>query len=136
MTITVTVADDGGTANAGVDTFAQPFTVDVDPVNDSPSFDPIANQTPDEGAGPQMLTITGITAGDGLGEAGQTVTLTAMSSDPAIVPTPTITDTGMTGTRTLIYAPLADGTTIISVAAEALAPSLPGACFTLPSRKR
>jgi hypothetical protein len=38
-TITVTVTDDGGTANGGVETSgSQTFTITVDPINDAPSF--------------------------------------------------------------------------------------------------
>ena len=43
-TITVTLADNGGTANGGVDTSApQTFTITVTAVNDAPSFTPGAN---------------------------------------------------------------------------------------------
>jgi ELWxxDGT repeat protein len=38
-TITVTIKDDGGTANGGIDIFTRTFTVNVTPVNDPPSFD-------------------------------------------------------------------------------------------------
>ncbi len=36
--ITVTVTDNGGTANGGVNTFSRTFTITVNPVNDAPSF--------------------------------------------------------------------------------------------------
>ena len=38
VTITVTVTDNGGTANGGVNTVQQTFTVTVPPVNQQPTF--------------------------------------------------------------------------------------------------
>ena len=45
-TITVTVVDNGGTANAGINTFSQTFTVTVTPVNQPPTINAIANPAP------------------------------------------------------------------------------------------
>src|SRR5262249_12472369 len=42
-TITVSVMDNGGTANGGVDTTFQTFKVTVIPINVPPTLDPIAN---------------------------------------------------------------------------------------------
>lgn len=56
-TITVSIVDDGGTANGGVDTSAsQTFDITVTPVNDAPSFTKGADQTVDEDAGAQSVT--------------------------------------------------------------------------------
>src|SRR5262249_3631603 len=41
VTITVTAMDNGGTANGGVDTTTQTFTLTINAVNDHPVFDPI-----------------------------------------------------------------------------------------------
>ncbi len=41
--ITVTVMDNGGTANGGINTFSQTFTVTVTPVNQPPTLNAIAN---------------------------------------------------------------------------------------------
>src|SRR5207249_2671229 len=41
-TITVVLKDNGGTANGGVDTFTQTFTITVNPVNDAPVANPDA----------------------------------------------------------------------------------------------
>ncbi|HXG58338.1 MAG TPA: Ig-like domain-containing protein, partial [Thermoanaerobaculia bacterium] len=64
-TVTVTLADNGGTAGGGVDTSAaQTFVISVTAVNDAPSFTPGANQTVNEDAGAQSVTwATAITAG-------------------------------------------------------------------------
>ena len=40
-TITVTVTDSGGTANGGVNTFSRAFNVNVTPVNQAPTLNPI-----------------------------------------------------------------------------------------------
>src|SRR5262249_25466397 len=54
----------------------------------------------------------------GTDESGQTVTLTATSSNPALIPNPTITGSG--STRTLTYQPAANanGTVTITVTAN------------------
>ena len=44
--IAVTVTDDGSTANGGVNTFTQTFTVTVLPVNQPPTINPITNPPP------------------------------------------------------------------------------------------
>jgi hypothetical protein len=72
--------------------------------NVRPSFNSLSNQTVLEDSGPSSVTITGVKAGDAdtVGQ-WQTVTFTATSSDPSIVPNPTITGSG--ATRTLTFAP-------------------------------
>jgi len=54
-TITMTVRDDGGTANGGVDFIERVLTISVTPVNDAPSFTPGANQTVMVLSGPQTV---------------------------------------------------------------------------------
>ena len=44
-TITVTVLDSGGTANGGVNTFSQSFTVTIVPVNQQPTLGSLASNT-------------------------------------------------------------------------------------------
>jgi hypothetical protein len=57
-TVTVTLQDDGGTANGGQDTsVSQTFTITVTPVNDTPTADP-QSLTTDEDT-PQAITLTG-----------------------------------------------------------------------------
>ena len=66
--ITITLSDNGGTANSGVDTSAsQVFTITVTPINHAPSFTKGADQAVDEDAGAQSVTgwATAISDGDG-----------------------------------------------------------------------
>jgi len=98
--VSVTLKDDGGTANGGVDTSAaQTFVITVNEVNDAPSFIKGADQTVTNDAGPQTVEgwATSISAGP-VDEAGQQLTF-ALSSDnaglfavqPAISPDGTLT---------------------------------------------
>jgi VCBS repeat-containing protein len=55
-TITVSISDNGGTANSGVDTsVTQTFTITISAINDAPSFTKGANQTVNEDAGAQTV---------------------------------------------------------------------------------
>jgi hypothetical protein len=57
-TITIRLADDGGTANGGVDTSpAQNFTVTVNPINDPPAANAQSVTTPEDTA--KSITLTG-----------------------------------------------------------------------------
>src|SRR5262249_54091785 len=86
--ITGTVKDDGGTANGGVDTVIRTFTVTVLPVNDAPTLDPVADPAAIlEDAGPQTINLTGISAGGG---ESQTLSITATSSNTALIPDPSV----------------------------------------------
>ncbi|MBO0698761.1 MAG: cadherin domain-containing protein, partial [Zavarzinella sp.] len=92
-TVTVTVTDNGGTANGGVNVVTRTFTVTVNAVNDPPTLDPIANVITDEDSGQQSVNLTGISAGPA-NESGQTLTFTAVSDNPALIPNPVVTYTG------------------------------------------
>ena len=103
-TITLTLSDDGGIANGGVDTSspAQDFTITVNAVNDAPSFTKGANQTVLEEAGAQTVGgwATAISAGPA-DEAGQTLTFNVtgntnsslFSAGPAVASDGTLTYT-------------------------------------------
>ena len=108
VTISVTVTDDGGTANGGADTFSQTFTVTVNPVNDAPSFTNGPDQDVVVNAGPQSETnwATNISAGPA-DETGQSVTFSVYSNDnPGLfVVQPEVAPNG-----TLTYTPAADAT--------------------------
>ena len=55
-TVTVSISDDGGTADGGVDTAAdQTFTITVTGVNDQPAFSKGANENVDEDSGPHTV---------------------------------------------------------------------------------
>lgn len=115
-TFTVTVQDDGGTANGGIDTSApQTFTISVTAVNDAPSFVVGPNQTVLEDAGPQTVTpwATAISAGPP-DEAGQTLSfnITGNSNAALFSAGPTVSPTGQ-----LSYTPAANaaGTATITL---------------------
>src|SRR6184192_2242029 len=64
--VSVTLKDDGGTANGGVDTSTtQTFAITVNAVNDAPSFTKGVDQTVNENSGPQTVAgwATAISAG-------------------------------------------------------------------------
>ena len=80
------LADDGGTANGGVDTSAsQTFTITVTAVNDAPSFTKGANQTALEDAAAQTVTgwATAISAGPA-DESAQTVSFSCSNTTTAL----------------------------------------------------
>src|SRR5213075_693612 len=82
QTITVQVSDGrGGTSSAS-------FTITVTPPNHPPTLDPLGALTLNEDSPSQTVNLTGISIG--AGDTGQTLTLTAASSDPAIVPNPPV----------------------------------------------
>jgi hypothetical protein len=114
-TITVTVQDDGGLANSGINTTTQTFMITVTPINEAPTFDMIGNQNVAQNAAQQTIIITGVTGGPA--NESQTVNFTATSNAMAIVPDPMITGSG--ATRTLTYTPVAaaSGTVTITVTA-------------------
>ena len=100
-TLTVTVQDDGGTENGGVNETKMSFLVTVLPVNDAPTLDPIVSVTILEDSGEHILELTGIDAGaDG---GSQEMVLTATSDNTALVPTPVIGYESPNATATLTY---------------------------------
>jgi large repetitive protein len=95
-----TVGDgNGGLASATV-------SVTVNPVNDPPTLDAIADQTVAEDCGAQSISLGGITAGPGETDA---LTVTAVSSNPSLIPNPTIAYSSPNSTGTLIFNPSANG---------------------------
>src|SRR5204862_37324 len=110
-TIAVTV-NNGGLSN---NTVVRSFTVTVNPVNYAPTLDPISNLTITENAGQQTVNLTGISSG--ASNQVQTLSLTATSSNPGLVPNPTInyTSPNSTGTLALTPAAFAYGSTTIAV---------------------
>ena len=116
--ITVTVTDGGfdGDLLTAADngSFSQDFTVTVNPVNDPPSLDPIADEVIDEDAPQQIVSLAGIASGGG---QTQPLTITATSNNPALIPDPTVAYTSPDATGSLNYTPLADqfGAAVITV---------------------
>ncbi len=116
-TIAITLQDNGGTANGGVDTSApQSFAITVNPVNDAPSFIQGADQTVNEDAGPQTVTswATGISAGPA-NESGQVLTFNVTgNTNPALFAAgPAVHAT--TGDLTYTPAPNAFGSATITI---------------------
>ena len=130
-TVSVSVEDagpdgifDDDLATVGVDesadnlSFTRSFDVTVDPVNDLPTIDALADQNVMEDSGPHNVNLSGITTG-AINES-EPIRVTATSSDPAIIPNPTISYTDPSSTGTLTYQPTADafGSVIITVQVE------------------
>src|SRR6185436_19597546 len=100
-TVTVTV-NDGAASNNIV---SRSFTVTVNPVNDAPTLGALANVSLNENAGPQTVSLSGISSG--ASNEAQTLTVTASSSNPALIPTPTVTYTSPNATGSLTFTPTA-----------------------------
>ncbi|MGZ5049625.1 MAG: DUF4347 domain-containing protein [Methylobacter sp.] len=85
-TVTVTLKDDGGTANGGKDTSAsQTFTITVNPVNDAPSFTKGADQVVFKPVGAQTVNgwATGLSKGPA-DESGQTLSFIVSNDNNAL----------------------------------------------------
>jgi hypothetical protein len=119
--IRVTLKDNGGSLNGGVDTYTQDIVINITPVNDAPTLDAVANQPTTgqllEDAGQQTINLTGITAGPA-NESAQTLTVTAAitSGNPNLVGN-FIGSVVTGGTATLKYTPTPNefGTATVTV---------------------
>jgi hypothetical protein len=100
-TITVTV-NDGGTSN---NVISRTFTVTVNPVNQTPTLNTLANVTINENTGLQTVNLSGITSG--AGNEVQMLAVTASSSNTGLIPTPTVTYTSPNATGSIRFAPVA-----------------------------
>jgi hypothetical protein len=98
-TITVMVDDGGAVSN----TVIRSFTVTVLPVNNPPTLDPIGAMTIQENDGAQSVNLTGITAGSG---ESQRLSLSAVSSNPGLVPNPTVQYVSPNSTALLVFTPV------------------------------
>ncbi|MDQ3536112.1 MAG: T9SS type A sorting domain-containing protein, partial [Bacteroidota bacterium] len=118
--ITVTVTDSGPNMGGHENTLTRVFTVIVNGANNNaPTLDPIANPEPiNQDAPAQTINLTGITAGPG--DTGQTITITATSDNPGLIPQPTVNFNGTGTTGTLTYTPVAGayGFALITVIVE------------------
>src|SRR5262249_53713772 len=86
--------DVGGTGN----------DVALPDVNLPPTLDPIPDPAPLPGnSGAHAINLTGISAG---GAEVQTLTVTASSSNPVVIPNPTVTYSSPNGTGSLSYTPV------------------------------
>lgn len=112
--VTVTLSDNGGTANGGHDTSEpQTFNITVNPVNDEPSFTVGGTQTSNEDAGPQSVPGFISTFSPGPNESSQTVNYVVEASDPTLFSVqPAIS---ADGTLTYTAAENKSGSTTVSV---------------------
>jgi hypothetical protein len=76
-------------------------------VNQSPTLDQPASLTILEDAGAQTITLTGVGAGAG---ESQVVILTAVSSNPMLIPTPTVSYASPSAGGSLSFTPVANAT--------------------------
>ncbi len=102
-TITVTV-NNGGPSNNIV---SQSFTVTVNPVNQPPTLNSLANMTINENASLQTVNLSGITSG--ATNQVQTLTVTASSSNTGLIPTPTVNYSSPNTTGSITFAPVTYG---------------------------
>lgn len=111
--VTLTLSDDGGTANGGADTSApQTFVIDVLAVNDEPSFTSGGDVSVTEDSGAYSAAwATGISAGPN--ESGQTLTFVTITDDHSLFLTPPSVDAS--GLLTFSTAPDAFGTANVSI---------------------
>ncbi|HEY0144233.1 MAG TPA: Ig-like domain-containing protein [Thermoanaerobaculia bacterium] len=105
-TVTIVAQDNGGTANGGADTSAsQSFIINVQNVNDAPSFTGGGDQTVGEDAGAQSVAnwATAISAGPNEGSQSVAFTVTGNSNASLFAVAPSISPSG-----TLTYTPAAN----------------------------
>jgi hypothetical protein len=76
-------------------------------VNLPPTIDAVHDQSLAENAGPQTINLTGISGGQGESE---TVTITAASSNTALIPSPTVNYSSPGTTGSLSFTPIANAT--------------------------
>jgi hypothetical protein len=117
--VSVTLKDDGGRLNGGADVSSpHTLTITVEDVNDAPTLDPLQNVSFREGFAPiATVNLTGISGGP---RESDSVSVTAVSSDPAIVPNPTIqySSPEASGTLVVVPAPGVRGTATITVTVD------------------
>lgn len=106
-TVSVYLSDNGGTDNGGADISAtQTFSISVTPVNDPPTLSALQNVSVNEDAGEQIVSLSGISPGPA-NESGQALTVTATSSNPALIPNPTVDYSSAGSTGSLQFTPAA-----------------------------
>ena len=92
-------------------------SINIAPVNDTPTLNTISSLTLAGSAGAQTVSLGGISAGS---NESQPLTVTAGSSNPGLVPTPTVnyTSPGATGSVNFTPAAGASGTAVISITVD------------------
>ena len=105
VTVTVTDADNGSTSRS--------FVLTVAPVNDAPTLGAIANVSVTEDSGPHLVNLSGINTG--AANEPQTLTITATSSDPAVLPHPVVIYTSPAVTGSLQFSPATNASGVATV---------------------
>jgi hypothetical protein len=100
--VTVTV-NDGGTSN---NVISRTFTVTVNPVNQAPTLNTLADLTINESASQQTVNLSGL--GSGAANESQTLTVTASSSNTGVIPNPTVTYNSPNATGSIRFTPVAN----------------------------
>jgi uncharacterized repeat protein (TIGR01451 family) len=114
-TITVRVTDNGSNTPPNVNFFERTFVVTVNALNDGPTLNTINDLNLNEDAAAQTIALGGITDGDA--DLAQTLTISATSSNPALIPNPAVTYTSPNLTGSLAFTPAANanGTATITI---------------------
>ena len=116
VTVTITVQDDGGTVAGGVDTETMDFDIHVySDVNNPPLMNALLDVSILQDEPEQQLSLRGISDGDD--DKDQSLTITASSSNAALIPDPVITYTQGSSIGSLAYASVSGqtGTAVITV---------------------
>jgi glucuronoarabinoxylan endo-1,4-beta-xylanase len=114
VTVILTLKDDGGTSDGGIDSLRTEFQVIIyRSVNLSPTLDPVEEQSVLEGSGEQTILLTGISDGDG--DVDQSLTWGIVSSDPTLIPVPEIDYENPDSTAILKYKPTAGQTGRVTI---------------------
>ena len=101
--------------NDGTSTNSDAFVLTVRPFNRPPTLNPISNIALNQNASPQTVSLLNITSGSA--SETQTLAVAASSSNPALIPHPTViyTSPATTGSLAFTPAPNLSGTTTITV---------------------
>jgi hypothetical protein len=104
------VANDGRTNSAPAT-----ISITVSPVNDAPTLNALNSLTVNQNAGQQTVSLSGITSG--AANETQTLSVTAVSSNPTLIPNPSINYTTPNSTGALVFTPAANasGTATVTV---------------------
>src|SRR5204862_5109980 len=96
---TVSVNDGGASNNIT----SRTFTVSVNPVNQPPTLNTLANMLINQDSGAQTVALSGISSG--ATNESQTLTVTASSSNPSLIAAPTVTYTSPNATGSISFTP-------------------------------
>ena len=89
------------------------YTVPSTAVNQAPTLNALGNVTLNEGAGLQTVNLTGISTG--ASNEVQTLTVSAVSSNPGLIPNPAVTYVSPNATGTLSFTPVALGNGVATI---------------------